>query len=97
MKPVTPVVPGFNLPVQTFAKDQPQYIPLPAVVCEDCTVVTRWKLSFAERLRVLFTGDIWHSQLTFGLALQPIRIETNCPIAPEQAELAELSQTKASA
>jgi len=80
MKPVVPVVPGFSkLPVTTFAKDQPQYLALPALCCDDGRVVTRWRLSFKERVRVLFSGDLWHSQSTFNRPLQPIRMSTTPP------------------
>ena len=83
MIPITPVVPGLDLPVTTFAKDQPEYNPLPSYRCEDGTVVTRWRLSFRERMLVLIGRSIWHSQLTFNHPLQPIKMTTNCPLKVE--------------
>lgn len=82
MSPITPVVPGFDLPVTTYAKDQPEYIPLPSYRCEDesGTVVTRWRLTFRERIRILLSGDLWLSVLTFNRALQPVKLTTECPI-----------------
>lgn len=69
MRPVSPVVKGVE--EVTFAKHQPEYLPLPAIVCTDGTVISRWRLSLRERLRVLFRGSIYLHQLTFGKKLQP--------------------------
>ncbi len=80
MTPVTPVVPGFDLPVTTFAKDQPQYISLPSFKCEDGMVVTRWRLDWKERLKLALGGDLWLSVLTFNRPLQPVKLQTHCPI-----------------
>lgn len=76
MTPMTPVLPGSpQLPEVVFAKDQPEYLPLPACVVQyqggEIAVVTRWRLSLRERLRVLFGGSFWLQQMTFGHALQP--------------------------
>lgn len=58
-----------------LAKDQPQYLPLP--VCHECTpersVVSCWKPSILERIKILFGRKIYFRQSTFGGALQPIR------------------------
>lgn len=56
-----------------FAKDQPQYKPLPAFrnSSPEGEVVTCWNLSFKERLRVLFKGEIWVSMMTFNKPLTP--------------------------
>lgn len=55
-----------------FAKNQPEYLPLPAFVAsEHGAVMTRWQLTWRERLRVLIQGYIYLQQLTFGEALQP--------------------------
>ncbi|MGQ0836345.1 MAG: hypothetical protein ACT4O5_15775 [Gammaproteobacteria bacterium] len=57
----------------TYAKDQPQYNPLPAYRFGDTEgrIACCWSLSWRERLRVLFTGRIWHQVLTFNHPLQP--------------------------
>ena len=64
-----------------LAKDQPEYQPLP--VCrvgdDDGTMVSCWRLTWGERLRVLFGGRLWLSQLTFGQPLQPQRIDVVTP------------------
>ena len=62
-----------KFPEQTtvIAKDQPQYYPLPAHVDGEGKVTCCWKLTWSERLKILFTGRVWHQILTFGGALQP--------------------------
>jgi len=63
----------------TFAKDQPEYNPLPAFknASPEGEVITCWKLSFGERLRVLFSGEIWMCLLTFNKPLSPTVLTTN--------------------
>lgn len=80
MTPMKPVVPCFNLENVTFAADQPEYIPLPAVRLPDGMVVTRWKLSWKERFLVGLGGSLWLSVLTFNRPLQPIKLDAQCPI-----------------
>lgn len=55
-----------------FAEDQPEYNPLPAFADTDGTVLTCWKLSFWERLKILFTGRFYLIVHTFNKPLQPI-------------------------
>ena len=59
-----------------FAENQPEYIPLPAYKTEDGEVITCWKFTFMERIRVLFFGRIYLSILTFNKPLQPVRLDT---------------------
>lgn len=61
-----------------YAENQPEYTPLP-VFKNDMRnpdsrgeVISCWKLSFWERVRVLFSGKIWISELMFGKRLTPI-------------------------
>ena len=90
MDPATPVLIRQTgiVPEIVFAKDQPQYRQLPAVRLDDGTVISRWQLIWRERLRVLWTGSLWLSVLTFNSALQPTRLETTEPklgfVAPEK-------------
>jgi hypothetical protein len=63
--------PGQNV---VIAKDQPQYEPLPAYrVPSDAygRLVCCWKLSWRERLRLLWSGEVWHTIMTFNRQLQP--------------------------
>lgn len=67
MKPVT--FRGCNV---TFAEDQPEYLPLPALRAPDGRVVTCWGLTWRERLSVLLRGRLYIMVLTFNQPLQPI-------------------------
>lgn len=80
MSPITPVVPGFDLEVTEYAKNQPEYNTLPSHRQPDGTVTTRWKLTFSERLKILLTGDLWLQLLTFNHPLQPVKLSVECPI-----------------
>lgn len=66
MKPVT-----FKEQNCVFAEDQPEYLPLPCHKTVDGEVVSCWKLTFRERVKLMFTGRMWWSVLTFGHPLQP--------------------------
>ena len=61
-----------------FAKNQPEYRQLPAFKndSEKGEVVTCWELSFIERLRVLFFGEVWMNMLTFHRPLTPTLLTT---------------------
>jgi hypothetical protein len=56
-----------------FAENQPEYFPLPAHRTPSGKVTSCWSLSWKERLRILFTGKIFWTQLTFNQPLQPVR------------------------
>lgn len=56
-----------------FAKDQPEYIPLPALT-DGQEVITSWSLDWKERIIVLLSGRVGLRLLTFGKPLQPIKI-----------------------
>lgn len=73
MKPVS-----FPYANATFAKDQPEYMPLPAYT-DGKQVVSQWSVSFFERLRILFGGMIWVRQVTYGQPLQPLRPQAKSP------------------
>ena len=62
-----------------FAKNQPQYIPLPAYKDDAGLVITKWKASFLERIEFLITGTLWLRVLTFNQLLQPLLLETRYP------------------
>lgn len=61
-----------------FAKDQPQYKQLPVHVKKTPTgeVVSVWKLSFRERIILLFTGRVYQVQCMFGKPLTPSYLTT---------------------
>lgn len=78
-----------EFPEQTvvIAKNQPQYRPLPAHQFKDAsgTIAFCWRLTWSERLRVLFTGVLWHQVLTFGTPLQPQLLMVEKPIMETQS------------
>lgn len=77
MKPVE--FPGVNV---VFAKDQPEYIPLPAYKVPGDpkgAIVTKWKLSPEELNKVQETGEIYLSMLTFNQPLQPVLLTVDLP------------------
>ena len=59
-------------PEQTavLAKDQDEYEQLP-VFASDEEMISCWRFTWWERLRVLFGGKMWLRQMTFGHRLQP--------------------------
>jgi len=61
-----------------FAKDQPEYLPLPAFKNDspEGEVVSCWELSFKERLRILFRGKLWVCLLAFNKPLTPMYFST---------------------
>ncbi len=65
-----------------MGENQPQYLPLHACRHKDDngTVTTCWELSFRERLRILFTGKIFLSLLTFDKPIQPQKISLVNPL-----------------
>lgn len=67
-----------------FAKNQPEYRPLPAHRSSDGVVTCCWSLSFLERLRVLFFGRVWWQTLTFNAPIQPQRPSTKPPELEEE-------------
>lgn len=67
-----------------YAKDQPQYLPLPAYRTPDGMEVTAcWQMTWREVLRVLFTGKVYVSLITFGGPLTPSRVSTEPPVPVE--------------
>jgi hypothetical protein len=79
MTPCTPRIENFNLPIGTvpvtFAKDQPEYLPLPALRTPNGAVVTQWAPT-ADELRKLNAGEpVTLAVLTFGQPLQPLIVD----------------------
>lgn len=80
-----PIEPPIDVPEGwrriVFAKDQKEYIPLPAILenGEYGHAITCWKLSWTERFKLFFDGQLWLTVMTFKKPLQPIRIGVNPP------------------
>jgi hypothetical protein len=85
MKPVSPVV-NKNLVEVVYAKEQTQYLPLPALRGKDGVVITRWKLSMRERIKIAITGSLWLFQLTFNQIFQPQRPTVDKPVVTKKVE-----------
>jgi len=62
-----------------YAVRQPEYLPLPAHRTDDGLVISCWKLSWYERFKIIFTGKVWLSVLTFNSLLQPQRPSIHKP------------------
>ena len=74
MKPIE-----FNNQNVVFAGDQDEYNNLPAFKGPDGEAISCWRLSFFERLWVLFSGKIWLRTMTFNGPLQPVMIQLGDP------------------
>lgn len=57
----------------TYGEGQKEYLPLPAHLDAGVKgyVITCWKLSIIERIRLFITGRLWLSQMSFQQPLQP--------------------------
>ena len=62
-----------------FAENQPEYMPLPALRIDtpQGEVVTCWKMTLKERIKVVFTGKIWLSLMSFNKPLTPSFMSVN--------------------
>lgn len=54
-----------------LAKDQAEYLTLPAHRSKAGIVTSCWKLTWRERFKVFFKGCFWFQQHTFNSPLQP--------------------------
>lgn len=70
----------------TYAENQPEYLPLPALKMKDGEIVTCWRLSLRERLKVLFSGKIWLNVLTFDRPLQPLLMSVDKTFSVDTSE-----------
>lgn len=73
MKPIN--FPGQNC---VFARNQPQYLQLPAHQSEN-RVTTCWFPTWRERLRLIFGAPVWLQVLNFGEPLQPQKLTVGKP------------------
>lgn len=61
-----------------IAKDQPQYLPLPAHI-DNGRVTFCWKFNWKERVKLLLNGKLWHTVLTFNKPLQSQLLQVDKP------------------
>jgi len=77
---MTPIDPDIKeLEIRIYAKDQPEYLPLPSRVDRNGVVITCWKLTWRERLTILLRGTFFLTLLTFNHPLQPIQCSIDKP------------------
>lgn len=79
MSPVSPVIPETNLEEVVYAKEQPEYQPLPSLRTADGTILTRWQLTEEEKQQVLSQGYVYLLVMTFNQPLQPLLLTTELP------------------
>lgn len=74
----------FKEQTNVYAKNQPEYLPLPChkFPGEQGRIAFLWKLTFRDRLKILFTGKLWHEVLTFNKPLQPVYVSVDKPDMP---------------
>ena len=77
-----------------YAKDQPEYLPLPVFKSKTGEVTSCWRLTWVERLQVLFFGRVYITILTFNKPLQPLRPSVDWSIEDTQDRI-EARQTLA--
>lgn len=63
-----------------FAENQNEYQPLPAHRNEFGEVTSCWKLTFRERIKILFRGKMWLMMMTFNNPPQPVFPMADDPI-----------------
>lgn len=76
MKPV-----AFDGMSSVMGVGQPEYDPLPAYRGEKETL-SCWRLTWRERLTVLFRGNVWVWQMDFGRPTNPLSLQVESPFAP---------------
>lgn len=57
--------------------------PLPAHQTQDGRVVSCWKLTFTDKMKVLLLGKVWIQTLTYGQPLQPVSASIETPFEKE--------------
>jgi hypothetical protein len=77
MRPISPVIDGYQKHEVIFAKNQEEYLPLPALVLEgeEKPVVSRWRLDDEERKQIAAGADILLTQNIFTDLYHPVRLE----------------------
>jgi hypothetical protein len=87
MNPISPVLPGSKPYEFILAKDQKQYISLPALYFEDPIgrIITRWQFTQEERDAIAAGADLLFSQLTFGEKFQPVQFQIEPAVQEEDA------------
>ena len=91
MKPVSPVIKGYERYEVQVGAGQPQYIPIPTLIkdSDERRFISRWEFTELEREQVAAGGSLVLQQLTFGERFQPVAmyidLEGMIPIPEETA------------
>jgi hypothetical protein len=74
MKPIK-----FKYANKVYGEKQPEYQPLHVLKLDNPLgeVISCWKLTRWERIKVLFTGKVWLSLMTFNKPLLPSYLSVN--------------------
>ena len=76
MTAISPVLTDEFVPLEVvYAKDQPEYNPLPVIRNRQGVVLSGWKLTDQEREAIAAGADILLSVWTFHQPLQPLLME----------------------
>lgn len=93
-----PVVEGLEQHEVTYAKEQPQYIPLRTLRSRnpECEVLSRWSPTPEQRQAIAEGADIYLELSTFRQPLQPIRLGVSKGLHAESvsAEYGGLTRTE---
>ena len=60
----------------TYAENQDEYGNLPTLKTNEGIVISCWRLSFTERLSILFKGRLWLGLWSFNQPLTPSYMTT---------------------
>ena len=82
MKPL-----DFPMSNQKFGEGQDEYETLPVFKDGNGRVVSYWKLSWIEKLKILCFGKLWLLQLTFNRPFQPQLPAVDCPFISAYQEV----------
>jgi len=63
-----------------IAQNQDQYITLPAHIDDVGIVTSCWEMTWMERLKVLFFGQVFLCIMTFHKPLQPQKMTVDNPV-----------------
>ena len=83
MQPTNTVIPGKEVRVYAVDLNQPNCRPLYFYADSEGRTVTHWKLSWWERLRVLWSGSVWCALQLIDYKLPGMRLTA---VKPEVGE-----------
>jgi hypothetical protein len=83
VNPATPVIPEHQSEEIVIAKEQHPYAPLHALRIGEPrygVLLTRWQMTWRERLRALVFGEVYLQLMTFNGPVQPVKLTVESPI-----------------